>query len=131
MRRGEAYLVRYIGDFAVCCQYREDAVRVQQPYTGAWQHLDLLWNRARRCWSSVVGWLSGTRRSGRTRSETIDFLGFALYGTRNRQGNFTVGFRTEKSRLLRSIARLSDLIRCTRHLPVRKQAINRLFRRSW
>jgi len=28
--RGEAYLVRYIDDFVVCFQYREDALRVQE-----------------------------------------------------------------------------------------------------
>ncbi len=56
--------------------------------------------------------------------ETIYFLGFTLYCTRNRQGNFKVGFRTEKSRLLRSMAHLSDLMRRMRHLPVREQAIN-------
>jgi RNA-directed DNA polymerase len=26
---GEAYLVRYIGDFVICFQYRADALRVQ------------------------------------------------------------------------------------------------------
>jgi len=35
-----------------------------------------------------------------------------------------VGFRTEKSRLRRSMAHLSDLMRRMRHLPVREQAIN-------
>ena len=47
-----------------------------------------------------------------------------LYCTRNRQGNFKVGYRTEKSRLLRSIAHLTDLMRRQRHLPVREQALN-------
>ena len=28
--RGEAYLVRYIDDFVLCFQYREDAQRVQE-----------------------------------------------------------------------------------------------------
>ncbi|MER9484251.1 reverse transcriptase domain-containing protein [Mesorhizobium sp. M0494] len=28
--RGEAKLVRYIDDFVICCQYREDALRVQE-----------------------------------------------------------------------------------------------------
>ena len=47
-----------------------------------------------------------------------------FYCTRNRKGNFKVGYRTEKSRLLRSIAHLTDLMRRQRHLPVREQALN-------
>src|ERR1700722_993820 len=28
--RGEAYMLRYIDDFVLCCQYREDALRVHK-----------------------------------------------------------------------------------------------------
>ena len=51
-------------------------------------------------------------------------MGFTLYCTRNRQGNFKVGMRTEKSRLQRSLMNLRDLMRRMRHLPVREQVIN-------
>ena len=47
-----------------------------------------------------------------------------LYCTQNRKGNFKVGLRTEKSRLQRSLAHLRDLMRRTRHLPVREQVLN-------
>ena len=63
-------------------------------------------------------------KRGRKRPETIYFLGFTLYCTRNRQGNFRVGLRTEKTRVRRSLGHLSELMRRTRHLPVREQAIN-------
>ncbi|MCU7842043.1 MAG: hypothetical protein KZQ94_22065 [Candidatus Thiodiazotropha sp. (ex Troendleina suluensis)] len=63
-------------------------------------------------------------RRGRKRPETIYFLGFTLYCTRNQKGNFKVGLRTEKSRLQRSLSHLRDLMRRMRHLPVREQMIN-------
>jgi hypothetical protein len=63
-------------------------------------------------------------RQGRKRPETIYFLGFTLYCTRNQKGNFKVGLRTEKSRLQRSLKRMQDLIRRMRHLPVKEQVIN-------
>jgi hypothetical protein len=56
--------------------------------------------------------------------ETIYFLGFTLYCTRNLKGNFKVGMRTEKSRLRRSLMSLQDLMRRMRHLPVREQVDN-------
>ena len=60
----------------------------------------------------------------RKRPETIYFLGFTLYCTRNQKGNFKVGLRTEKSRLQRSLTRMQDLMRRMRHLPVKEQVIN-------
>jgi RNA-directed DNA polymerase len=123
--RGEAYLVRYIDDFVLCFQYREDAVRVQ----------DALRNRLGKFGLSLepsktklveFGRFAQTHapKRGRKRPETIYFLGFTLYCTRNQKGNFKVGMRTEKSRLQRSLAHLRDLMRRMRHLPLREQVIN-------
>jgi RNA-directed DNA polymerase len=61
---------------------------------------------------------------GRKRPGTIYFLGFTHYCTCNRQGNFRVGRRTEKSRLRRSLVHLTDLMRRMRHLPIREQVDN-------
>jgi RNA-directed DNA polymerase len=63
-------------------------------------------------------------KRGRKRPETIYFLGFTLYCTRNLKGNFKVGMRTEKSRLRRSLMSLQDQMRRMRHLPVREQVSN-------
>jgi group II intron reverse transcriptase/maturase len=123
--RGEAYLVRYIDDFVLCFQYREDALRVQ----------DALRKRLGRFGLSLepsktklveFGRFAQTHapKRGRTRPETIYFLGFTLYCTRNQKGNFKVGMRTEKSRLQRSLAHLRDVMRRMRHLPLREQVIN-------
>ena len=65
-----------------------------------------------------------TTNGGKRRPETMYFLGFNLYCTRNRKGNFRVGMRTEKSRFRRSIDRLQDLMRRQRHLPIPEQAAN-------
>src|SRR5713101_9967595 len=61
-------------------------------------------------------------KRGRKRPETIYFLGFTLYCTRNRKGNFRVGLRTEKSRLRRALGHAQDRMRRIRHLPIREQA---------
>jgi hypothetical protein len=60
-------------------------------------------------------------KHGRKRPETIYFLGFTLYCTRNLKGNFRIGMRTEKSRLRRSLMSLQDLLRRNRHWSVREQ----------
>src|SRR5438477_8814606 len=81
---------------------------------------------------SAVNSQRGSRgpASGRKRPETIYFLGFTLYCTRNLKGNFRIGMRTEKSRLRRSLTNLQDLMRQVRHLSIREQAekLNRVLR---
>ena len=72
--------------------------------------------------SNLVALRSDMPERGRNRPQTIYFLGFTLYCTRNRKGNFRVGLRTEKSRLRRSLMRLQDQMRRMRHLSIREQA---------
>lgn len=123
--RGEAYLVRYIDDFVVCFQYREDANRFQNVLRRRLEKFSLVLEPTKTKlveFGRFAARHAGKR--GRNRPETIYFLGFTLYCTRNRKGNFKVGFRTEKSRLRRSMASLRDLMRRIRHLPVRVQAVN-------
>ena len=69
-------------------------------------------------------------KRGCKRPETIYFLGFTLYCTRNRKDHFRVGLRTEKSRLRRALMRLQDQMRRMRHLSIREQAdcLNQMLR---
>jgi hypothetical protein len=123
--RGEAYLVRYIDDFVLCFQYRSDALRVLTALRKRLVKFGLALEPEK---TKLVEFGRFAQRHaskrGRKRPETIYFLGFTLYCMRNRKGNFKVGFRTEKSRLRRSLARLADLMRRMRHLPIREQVVN-------
>jgi hypothetical protein len=56
------------------------------------------------------------------RRETFTFLGFTLYCTRNHRGNFKVGWRTDKARLRRSLAKFHQLLQIIRHEPLKDQA---------
>lgn len=62
--------------------------------------------------------------------ETIYFLGFTHYCTRNRKGNFMVGRKTEKTRLKRSIKKITDKMREIWHCPIEEQVniINKILR---
>ena len=109
----------------VCVQYREDAIRFQNvlPKRLGKFALSLEPSKTKLVEFGRFAWKYASKH-GRRRPETIYFLGFTLYCTRNRQGNYKVGLRTEKSRLLRSMAALRELMQRMRHLPVREQAVN-------
>jgi RNA-directed DNA polymerase len=123
--QGEAYLVRYIDDFVLCFQYRADALRVQEALRKRLGKFGLTLEPTKTKLVEFGRFAQQyASKRGRTRPETIYFLGFTLYCTRNLKGNFKVGMRTEKSRLRRSLLSLQDLMRRMRHLTVREQVGN-------
>ena len=129
--RGEAYMVRYLDDFVLCFQYRADALRVQKALCQRLGKFGLTLESSKTKLVEFGRYAqrhSSTR--GRKRPETIYFLGFTLYCTRNRKGNFRVGLRTEKSRLRRALMRLQDQMRRMRHLSLREQTecLNQMLR---
>ena len=81
--RGDAYLVRYIDDFVVCCQYRSDALRFQEVLRHRLGRFGLTLEPTK---TKLVEFGRFAQRHaskhGRNRPETIYFLGFTLYCTR-------------------------------------------------
>jgi len=129
--RGEAYLVRYIDDFVVCFQFREDALRLQEVLRKRLGKFGLTLEPTKTKLVEFGRFAHRhASRHGRKRPETVYFLGFTLYCTRNLKGNFKVGMRTEKSRLRRSLMSLCDQMRQIRHLPIQEQvdALNLILR---
>ena len=121
--RGEARLVRYIDDFVICFQYREDAIRVETALRRRLEKFSLTLEPDK---TRLVEFGRFAQRQvgkrGRTRPETLYFLGMTLYCSRNLKGNFKVGMRTEKSRLRRSLATLQERMRQIRHFAITDQA---------
>ena len=118
-------MVRYIDDFVLCFQYREDALRVQDALCKRLRKFGLTLEPSKTKLAAFGRFAQRhAAKRGRKRPETIYFLGFTLYCTRNLKGNFKVGMRTEKSRFRRSLMALQDLMLRMRHLPVREQVSN-------
>jgi len=120
--RGEARLVRYIDDFVICFQYREDAIRVEAALRRRLEKFSLTLepDKTRLVEFGRFAQRQAGKR-GRTRPETLYFLGMTLYCSRNLKGNFKVGMRTEKSRLRRSLATLRERMRQIRHFAITDQ----------
>jgi RNA-directed DNA polymerase len=129
--RGEACMVRYIDDFVLCFQYRADALRAQEALAKRLRKFSLTLEPKK---TKLVEFGRFAHRHaskrGRKRPETIYFLGFTLYCTRNQKGNFRIGLRTEKTRLRRALVHLQNQMRQTRHLSLQEQAnhLNQMLR---
>ena len=129
--RGEACMVRYIDDFVLCFQYRADALRAQEALVKRLGKFSLTLEpkKTKLVEFGRFAYRHASKR-GRKRPETIYFLGFTLYCTRNRRGNFRIGMRTEKARLRRSLTRLQDQMRQMRHSSLQDQVnhLNQMLR---
>jgi group II intron reverse transcriptase/maturase len=129
--RGEACMVRYIDDFVLCFQFRSDAFRAQEALAKRLRKFSLTLEPMK---TKLVEFGRFAHRHaskrGRKRPQTIYFLGFALYCTRNQKGNFRIGMRTEKTRLRRALTRLQDQMRRMRHLSLQDQVnhLNQMLR---
>jgi len=124
-------MVRYIDDFVLCFQYRADALRAQEVLAKRLRRFSLTLEPTKTKLVEFGRYAQKyASKRGRKRPETIYFLGFTLYCTRNQKGNFRIGMRTEKSRVRRSLMRLQDQMRRMRHSPLQEQAnhLNQMLR---
>ena len=130
-QQGEACMVRYIDDFLLCFQYRADALRVQEALAKRLGRFGLTLEPTK---TKLVEFGRFAHRHaskrGRKRPETIYFLGFTLYCTRNQKGNSRIRMLTEKTRLRRALMRLQDQMRRMRHLSLQEQVnhLNQMLR---
>ncbi len=120
--RGECYLIRYLDDFVVCFQYRSDALNFQAVLTPRLARFCLQLEPSK---TKLVEFGRFSQRHALergTKQATIYFLGFTHFCTRNRKGNFQVARKTEKARLRRSFAKVSELALGNRHWSLKDQA---------
>ena len=121
--RGEAYLIRYLDDFVLCFQYRNDAVRVWRSLVKRLGKFGLELEPSKTGLVEFGRFAArDSKRRGR-RLKTITFLGFTHYCTRNRAGGFMVGRKTEKTRHARCLAKLTRVMGIVRHRRLADQAL--------
>ncbi|WP_307449747.1 reverse transcriptase domain-containing protein [Paenibacillus sp. V4I3] len=129
--KGEAYLIRYIDDFIVCFQYRRDAIRFQEALERRLCKFKLQLEPSKTRLIEFGRFASRhAKEKSKRKPETLYFLGFTHYCTRNQKGNFMVGRKTEKKRLKRSIGKVQETMRTFRHEPMKTQAakVNQILR---
>lgn len=128
--KGESYLIRYIDDFVVCFQYRADAIKFREALERRLTKFSLSIEPNKTRFVEFGRFSSKHAKERGNKMETIYFLGFTHFCKRNRKGNFMVGRKTEKSRLKRSIRKITDKMKEIRHWAIKDQAdkINEMLR---
>ena len=121
--RGEAYLVRYVDDFILLFQFRDDAERVRDVLPKRFGRYGLtLHPEKTRLIEFGRFALDHAIRRGERKPATFDFLGFTHVCGRSRNGRFAPQVRTLRKRLCRSLSEVRAWCRAHRHDPVWAQA---------
>jgi group II intron reverse transcriptase/maturase len=120
--RGQACEVRYVDDFILCLQYRDDAERVLAALRQRFEKYGLtLHSEKTRLLEFGRSALVKSERPGGNKPGTFDFLGFTHVGARSRKGKFTLHLRTARKRLRRSVKKAAVWCQEHRHDPVEEQ----------
>jgi len=115
--KGGSIIVRFADDSVLGFENREDAERVFKvlPKRFARFGLQLHPDKTKLINFSKPPKDKGTNTGKRN---TFNFLGFTFYWGRTRKGIWTVMRKTAKDRLRRSLRRISDWCRASRHQPM-------------
>jgi len=116
--RGEAYLFRYADDVVLCFEHEEDARRVSELLRERLLKFGLRLNDTK---TKLIRFGRGAKGSDGGKPESFNFLGFTHVCGKTRKGKFTVKRRTMRSRLHRSMRRVTEWCRQNRHMPVAEQ----------
>jgi RNA-directed DNA polymerase len=128
--QGESYLIRYIDDFIVCFQYKEDAIKFQNAMARRLAKFSLILepNKTRLVEFGRFAKANISKRGNKV--ETIYFLGFTHYCSTNKNGNFKLGRKTEKTRFRNGLHKIKILIKNAMHFPIKiqRRIINQFLR---
>jgi group II intron reverse transcriptase/maturase len=127
--RGKCRLIRYADDFVIVFQLKYDADRVMNVISKRFEKYGLTVHSEK---TKLIDFRS-PRHIERLRSEqsgddenddepkTFDLLGFTHFWGKTRKGGWAVKRKTMRSRLARSIQRISEWCRRNRHRPMVEQ----------
>jgi group II intron reverse transcriptase/maturase len=120
--RGQVHEIRYVDDFILCFQYREDAEKVLAALRQRFAEYGLTLHPDKtRLIEFGRSALVKSEQPGGKKPGTFDFLGFTHICRRSRRGKFTIHVRTVRKRLSRSLKRVAAWCREHRHDPVQEQ----------
>lgn len=112
--RGQACLIRYADDFAICFELREDAERVMAVLPKRMERYGLALHPEK---TRMLPFGKPKDDSGKGPA-AFDLLGFTLYWKRTRHGRWQMQCKTKRARLLRAIASVTEYCWRHRHDPI-------------
>ena len=129
--RGDVIIVRYVDDFVVGFQYRQDAERFLEELRARLQRFGLELHREKTRLIEFGRFAASNRkRRGKGKPETFNFLGFTHICGKTRRGKFAVLRITRRERLTAKLKSIKIELKRRRHdkVAAQKQWISSVLR---
>jgi group II intron reverse transcriptase/maturase len=118
--RGESGLVIYADDFIATFQYKEDAEKFLAEIADRFATVGLELEPDKTRLVEFGRFAEGTRKKrGAGKPETFDFLGFAHYCSKSKQGKFRVKRRTARKKYRTKLTEMNLWLKKNRHLRLK------------
>lgn len=115
--QGYTQLVRYADDFLIGVQHKAEAEEIKQDLAARLQMFGLELSEEK---TKVLEFgrfaKENTKRRGKRKPDTFEFLGFTHYCTETQDGRFMVGIRTSKKRMNRALVTMNRWLKGMRNL---------------
>lgn len=119
--KGEAYLVRYIDDFVIGFQLKEDAIRFENALKKRLGKFGLQLEPSKTQLIRFGKYVKRDCAKMGLKPPIFEFLGFTFYGFHFRAGNYAVGLKTSRRKLNQTMRALKEKMFKYRHIPLRDQ----------
>ena len=120
--RGQMQCFRYADDILFCFQYRQDAIRFKFMLKERLSKFKLRLNEDKTKLCRFGRFAEEQRQKYGEKRSTFDFLGFTFYNRESKAGKYTVGTKTSRKRLCRSMNHVTEWCKANLHRPVEWQA---------
>jgi hypothetical protein len=115
--RGQAEIVRFADDFVCCFQYKEDAERF---YAALRLRLEKFKLSLAEEKTKIIAFgrfaEESSKREGKGKPETFDFLGFTHYCSKSQKGAFRVKRQTSGKKFKQKVKAMKMWIKFNRHM---------------
>jgi len=109
--KGQIRLFRYADDAIICCENRDDAVRVREVLAKRLARFKLHLNEEK---TTMVPFSKREAAKG-IRQGTFDFLGFTFYLGKSRAGRIVPKLNTNRKRLKNKLTKVKEWLQSNRH----------------
>ena len=115
---GQSFLIRFADDFLIGVEHESDAQEVMMALAERLQQYGLTIHPTK---TRLVKFGKPKGKSGSSNNGSFDFLGFTHYWAKSRWGYWVIKRETAKNRLRRTLKRIWEWCRETRHRPITEQ----------
>lgn len=108
--KGEVRLFRYADDAIICCESREDAIKIREALSKRLERFKLHLNEEK---TKMVSFSKREAAKG-VQQGTFDFLGFTFYWGKSRGGHFVPKLKTVSKRLRSKLQNVKEWVKANR-----------------